>query len=76
MEDFSEKLMNMNEDEYYKGWLSLEEDNALMDKIEGIEIGKEEANLSIAKNLLEMGMSVEDISKVTNLSIEEIERLK
>ena len=80
MEDFSEKLMNMNEDEYYKGWLSLEEDNALMDKIEGMEIGKEqgreEANLSIAKNLLEMGMSVEDISKATNLSIEEIEKLK
>ena len=80
MEDFSEKLMNMNEDEYYKGWLSLEEDNALMDKIEGIEIGKEkgkeEANLSIAKKMLEENEPIEKISKFTGLPIKEIEKLK
>ena len=76
MENFSEKLMNMSEEEYYKGWMSVEEDNAYMDKLEAREFGKEEANLSMAKKLLEMGMSVEDISKVTNLSIEEIEELK
>ena len=80
MKDFSEKLMNMNEDEYYKGWLSLEEDNALMDKIEGIEIGKEkgkeEANLSIAKKMLEENEPIEKISKFTGLPIKEIEKLK
>ena len=80
MEDFSEKLKNMNEDEYYKGWLSLEEDNALMDKIEGIEIGKEkgkeEANLSIAKKMLEENEPIEKISKFTGLPIKEIEKLK
>ena len=32
--------------------------------------------MEIAKNLLNMNMSIEDISKATNLSIEEIESLK
>ena len=83
MEDFSEKLMNMSEEEYYKGWMSVEEDNAYMDKLEarefgkeeGIEIGKEKANLSIAKKMLEKNMSIDEISELTGLSIEEIEKL-
>lgn len=32
--------------------------------------------MEIAKNLLNMNMPIEDISKATNLSIEEIESLK
>ena len=84
MEDFSEKLMNMNEDEYYKGWLSLEEDNAYMDKLEAREFGKEEgrqegkkqASLSIAKNMLLSNEPIDKITKFTGLSKEEIEKLK
>ena len=83
MEDFSEKLMNMSEEEYYKGWMSVEEDNAYMDKLEarefgkeeGIEIGKEEANLLVAKKMLEKNMSIDEISEITGLPIEEIEKL-
>ena len=59
MEDFSEKLMNMSEEEYYKGWMSVEE-----------------ANLSMAKKMLEEGEPIEKISKFTGLSIEAIEKLK
>lgn len=33
-------------------------------------------NTEIAKNLFKMNMSLEDISKATGLTIEEIERLK
>ena len=79
MEDFSEKLMNMSEEEYYKGWMSVEEDNAYMDKLEAREFGKEEgreeANLSVAKKMLEKDMSIDEISEITGLPIEEIEKL-
>ena len=44
--------------------------------IEGIEQGTEQRNMEIAKKLLNMNMSIEDISKATNLSIEEIKKLK
>lgn len=37
--------------------------------------GKAEDKTKIAKNLLEMGLSVEQISKATGFSTEEIERL-
>ena len=42
MKDFSEIITNMNEDDYYKGWCSREEDNAFMDYQTGLEAGKEE----------------------------------
>ena len=43
---------------------------------QGVEQGIEQRNVEIAKNLLNMNMPIEDISKATNLSIEEIESLK
>ena len=43
---------------------------------EGIESGKKEEKLEIAKKMLAMGMSIENIAKVTDLSIEEIQNLK
>lgn len=42
---------------------------------QGIEQGEQNRNLQIAKNLKLYGMSLDDISKVTNLSIEKIEML-
>ncbi len=80
MKDFSEIITNMNEDDYYKGWCSREEDNAFMDYQTGLEAGKEEGRkegiISVAKKLLEMNMKLEDISKAAGLSITEIKELK
>ena len=42
----------------------------------GYEQGVEQNKNEIAKKLLNMNMSIEDISKATNLSIEEIKKLK
>ena len=42
----------------------------------GYEQGVEQNKNEIAKKLLNMNMSIEDISKATNLSIEEIKALK
>lgn len=43
---------------------------------EGIEEGSQNKTISIAKNLLNLNISIEDISKSTGLSLEEIEHLK
>ena len=43
---------------------------------EGIESGKKEEKLEIAKKMLAMGTSIENIAKVTDLSIEEIQNIK
>lgn len=44
---------------------------------ESIEKGKKEEKIEIARNLIKLNtISVEDISKTTGLSIEEIEKLK
>lgn len=43
---------------------------------DGIEQGVMQRNTEIAKNLFKMNMSLEDISKATGLTREEIERLK
>ena len=80
MKDFSEIITNMNEDDYYKGWCSREEDNAFMDYQTGLEAGKEEGSkegvISVAKNMLKANMKLEDISKLTGLSISEIKELE
>lgn len=43
---------------------------------EGIEIGRETANMEMAKNMLKKGYAVKEIADITNLSIQEIESLK
>ena len=39
------------------------------------EEGKKEEKIEIAKELLKLGMTIEDIQKVTKLTIEEIKKL-
>lgn len=43
---------------------------------EGIEIGVEKGRIEVARNLLKKGLDNEFIAETTNLSIEEIERLR
>lgn len=43
---------------------------------EGIEQGKKENSIEIAKNMLDLNINIETISKSTKLSVEEIEKLK
>ena len=42
----------------------------------GKEKGKEESKIEIAKKLLNMNMTVEDIVEATGLTLEEVEKLK
>ena len=43
---------------------------------DGISKGENKKSIEIAKNLLSMNMSLEDISKATGLTVEEINKLK
>jgi len=42
---------------------------------EAIEEGREEGRFEIAKKLITMGLSAEEVAKVTGLSLEEIKNL-
>lgn len=86
-EENMERLMK-DEDAKYLAWLRdkrIWDENSLRDEgyeegfekgeLEGKKEGKKEANIEIAKRLKEMGLSNEEISKATELSIEEIENI-
>jgi predicted transposase/invertase (TIGR01784 family) len=59
--DDSEKLRRSEQHEFYRY---------------GKEDGQTEATLVIAKNMLDMNIDIETISKATNLSIDEINKIK
>ena len=60
MSEFKKKVKELNDDYEFKQFLTQEED---------------ENNIKIAKNLLNMNMSLENISKVTGLKINEIKAI-
>lgn len=70
-EEFAEILFNPEEDQEM-----ILNSERLEGIEEGIESGKKEEKLEIAKKMLAMGTSIENIAKVTDLSTEEIQNLK
>ena len=83
VDKYINKVTIVNDNPEFQEYMSKEEDerktkNSLLTEArkEGIEEGISTRNLEIAKNLILMGMSVEDIEKATSLSIEEINKLK
>ena len=76
MEKFKKKL---SAEEFAEILFDPEEDQEMIlnsERLEGIESGKKEEKLEIAKKMLAMGTSIENIAKVTDLSTEEIQSLK
>ena len=76
----------VNDDPEFQKYMSEEEDkkkiqNSLLSEArenginDGISKGENKKSIEIAKNLLSMNMSLEDISKATGLSIEEIKKI-
>ena len=77
----------VNDNPEFQEYMSEEEDkkkiqNSLLPEArenginDGISKGVSKEKVNIAKNLLSMNMSLEDISKATGLSVEEINKLK
>ena len=78
-----EAVINMSNDKFIlhewekEKWDAFEKNNELEDaKEEGKIIGIKENKLEIAKNLLDMKMSIEDISKATGLTLKDIQLLE
>ena len=78
-----EAVINMSKDEMIlhawekDKWDEYIKNNELEDaKQEGKNIGIKEKEIEIAKNLLGMKMSIEDISKATGLSLKDIQKLQ
>ena len=84
------KVTIVNDDPEFQKYMSEEEDkrkiqNSLLSEAketgytsginDGISKGENKKSIEIAKNLLSMNMSLEDISKATGLLIEEINKL-
>ena len=86
VEEYMEKIEKLNQDPMFINWITKEEDerkikntqislaynNGLNDGIsEGIDTGKKE----LIKTMLQNGASIEQISKLTGLSIDEINNI-
>ena len=83
MELFEKEVKRLNEDQKFTAFMSDEEETEKIRKTliseaktEGIKEGTTKRNIEIAKNMLESDMLPEVISKITGLSIAEIEALK
>ena len=83
MELFEKEVKRLNEDQKFTAFMSDEEEAEKLRKTliseaktEGIKEGTTKRNIEIAKNMLESDMLPEVISKITGLSIAEIEALK
>ena len=77
----------VNDNPEFQKYMSEEEDkrkiqNSLLSEArenginDGISKGVSQEKVSIAKNMLNKNMSIEDISDITGLSVEEINKLK
>lgn len=83
---YYERTKDLNDDEYYTSQISYEEDKwrwgNTMKKVgyddgleKGIEQGIEQNNLTVAKNMKNLNIPIEQISSVTGLSIENIKKI-
>jgi len=60
----------------YSGYIDGKADGMVEGEAKGKVAGKNERNIEIAQNMLKENVNIELISKVTGLSIDEIEKLK
>ena len=82
VEEFEKKVTDLNEQETFKSAMTYEEDQKLIQNTEkriayeeGTKQGMEQGKLEIAKNMLNLNLSIESISKVTGLDIDTIKGL-
>lgn len=61
--------------DYNTGIREAKEEGKIEGKIEGIKKGERKKQIEIAKELLKLGMSIENIQKATKLTIDEIKKL-
>ena len=84
---YMKEIERVNENPKFREYMSAEEDNKKIENSlkrewmeeglkEGIKEGSYKRNIEIAKTMLKDNMDIEIISKYTNLSKEELEKIK
>ena len=83
MSEFKKKVKELNDDYEFKQFLTQEEDEKkristfeAIAREEGKVIGTKEANIQIAKNMLKESMDIQTISRLTDLTVTDIQKLK
>ena len=79
LEEVYKNMEELNMNDVFLGMYDQEEENKKMMnsmKLEGLETGEKNKSIEIAKNLIELNISIDDIIKATGLTKEEIENLK
>ena len=83
MAEFTDKVKHLNDDEQFQSLMTYEEDLMMCQNTDkeiafndGLEQGKQENKIEIARNLLNENMDLNLISKVTGLTIDEIKNLE
>ena len=82
--NFKEEVIKANNDEFVVDWISREEEQKEKGLNQGLSQGKElgisegieQNKIEVAKEMLELNMDLETISRVTKLAKEEIESLR
>lgn len=79
---YMKELERVNENPKFREYMSAEEDNKKIENSlkrewmeEGLKEGSYKRNIEIAKTMLKDNMDIEIISKYTNLSKEELEKI-
>ena len=78
MEAVGKSVLDLNDEERFRSWMSREEDMIVMantEKALAYEEGEAKGQKEIARNLLKENMNISFISKVTGLSEQEIHDL-
>ena len=85
-EKYVESVKILNNDPFFQEYMSQEEDqrkmqNSLIREAEdtgyekGIKLGEEKGKIDIAKNLIQSGMSLEEVSKHTKIDISKLNKM-
>ena len=85
--NFKEEVIKANNDEFVVDWISREEEQKQYEEVmyekglnqgkqQGITQGIEQNKIEVAKEMLELNMDLETISRVTKLAKEQIESLR
>ena len=90
VEEYMEKIERLNQNPMFINWITKEKDEEMIKNTQirrateaginegisqGISQGMDAGKKEVAKSMLEDGMDVEKISKLTGLSIKEIQKL-
>ncbi|WP_417134074.1 hypothetical protein [Phascolarctobacterium succinatutens] len=70
------RMKDLRDEEHAEGLAEGKAQGLAEGKAEGFAEGKAEEKTATAKRLLSMGLSVDDITKATSLSVEQVEAIE